>query len=93
MKTRCVIAIFILAAIIVDVSCSPWKEVKHVDEGTLKPIFGSKPIADSLQELQAQLSLMQDYVMAKINNAERGVIMEGEREKMKFKEDWKYAVH
>ena len=80
MKTRCAIAIFLLTAVVA-VSCSPRKEVKHVDEDTLRPIFG-KPIEDSLRELQA---LVQDYVMTKIN-ADRA-IMEGEREKMKFKKE------
>ena len=58
----------------------------HVDEDTLRPIFGKMPIADGIRELQAQLSLVQDYVMAKID-AERGAITEGEREGMKFKKE------
>jgi hypothetical protein len=82
MKTCCAIAIFLLVAIIA-VSCSPRKEVKHVDEDTLRPIFGKLPIADGVRELQA---LVQDYVMAKIN-AERGVIVKGERGKMKFERE------
>ena len=81
MKTRCAIAIFLLTAIVA-VSCRPRKEVKHVDEDTLRPIFGGKPIEDSLIELQA---LVQDYVIAKIN-ADRA-ILEGEGEKMKFKKE------
>lgn len=85
MKTRCAVAIFLLAAIMA-VSCSPRKEVKHVDEDTLRPIFGKMPIVDSVRELQAQLSLVQDYVMAKID-PERGAIVEGERERIKFKKE------
>ena len=85
MKTRCAIVILLLA-VITAVACRPRKEVKHVDEDTLRPIFGKLPIAGSIRELQAKLSLVQDYVMAKID-AEREAIMEGEREGMKFKKE------
>ena len=54
-----------------------------MDEDTLRQ---KMPIVDGVRELQAQLSLVQDYVITKID-AEREAIVEGQREGMKFKKE------